>query len=87
MKTWRISDARANMADVFRLARSRGPQRIVKRGEGAVIVVAEEAWKAEAMTPERRAAWAKWLTSMPVDIEAELPERRPARVFREGIDL
>ena len=39
---WQLQDAKARFSEVFRLARSRGPQRITRHGKEAVMVVPAE---------------------------------------------
>ena len=40
--TWQLQDAKARFSEVFRQARSEGPQRVTRLGKDAVIVVAAE---------------------------------------------
>ena len=39
---WQLQDAKAQFSEVFRLARSRGPQRITRHGKEAVVVIQAE---------------------------------------------
>jgi prevent-host-death family protein len=39
---WQLQDAKARFSEVFRLARSRGPQRVTRHGKEAVVVVPAE---------------------------------------------
>lgn len=41
-KSWQIQTAKARFSEVFRRARSEGPQHITKQGKEAVVMVAEE---------------------------------------------
>lgn len=41
-REWQLQDAKARFSEVFRLARSDGPQRITKHGKEAVVVLPEE---------------------------------------------
>jgi prevent-host-death family protein len=42
-KVWQLHEAKARFSELFRRARSDGPQRVVKqRGEAVVVVSAEE---------------------------------------------
>jgi prevent-host-death family protein len=46
---WQLHDAEARLNDVFRLARTEGPQRVVKQcGEAVVVVSAEDFDRAES---------------------------------------
>lgn len=42
MKSWQVQQAKAQLSDVIRKARSEGPQEITVRGEPAVVVVSKE---------------------------------------------
>jgi antitoxin Phd len=48
---WTFKDAEARFAEVFRLARSTGPQRVSRR-TGAVVVIPEEEY--ERLGPRRK---------------------------------
>ena len=41
-ESWQIQSAKARFSEVFRRARSEGPQRITRQGKEGVIMVAEE---------------------------------------------
>ena len=41
-ESWQIQSAKARFSEVFRKARSEGPQRITRQGKDGVIMVAEE---------------------------------------------
>jgi antitoxin Phd len=40
--SWQIQSAKARFSEVFRKARSEGPQRITRQGKEGVVMVAEE---------------------------------------------
>jgi antitoxin Phd len=40
--TWQIQTAKARFSEVFRKARSEGPQRITRQGKEGVVMIAEE---------------------------------------------
>lgn len=42
---WQLQDAKARFSEVFRLARSRGPQRITRHGKEAVVVIPTEQYE------------------------------------------
>ena len=44
-ESWQIQSAKARFSEVFRLARTRGPQRITRQGKEGVIMVAEEQYE------------------------------------------
>jgi len=41
-RDWQLQDAKARFSEVFRLARSEGPQRITRHGKESVVVVPAE---------------------------------------------
>jgi len=76
MRTWKISEARARIADVVDAALREGPQRIERRERDNVVVVSEAVWtRLAAEYP----SFADLVLNAPVD--DALPERRPARAF------
>jgi antitoxin Phd len=53
MRNWLVKDARAHFSDVIDAAMKGEPQRVTRRGKGAVVVVSEEQWrKASPAKPE-----------------------------------
>ena len=42
---WQVQAAKARFSEVFRLARTRGPQRITRQGREGVVMVAEETYE------------------------------------------
>jgi prevent-host-death family protein len=44
MRSWLVKDARAHFSDVIDGALRGEPQRVSRRGKGAVVVVSEEEW-------------------------------------------
>jgi prevent-host-death family protein len=41
-RSWQVQSAKAKFSEVFRLARTEGPQRITRQGKECVVMVAEE---------------------------------------------
>jgi len=41
-ESWQVQSAKARFSEVFRRARTEGPQRITKQGKEGVVMVAEE---------------------------------------------
>jgi len=39
---WQVQSAKARFSEVFRLARTEGPQRITRQGKDGVVMIAEE---------------------------------------------
>ena len=42
MHAWQIQTAKARFSEVFRLARSEGPQRITRQGKEGVVMISDE---------------------------------------------
>ena len=42
---WQIQTAKARFSEVFRLARSQGPQRITRQGKEGVVMIADEEYE------------------------------------------
>ena len=42
---WQIQTAKARFSEVFRLARSQGPQRIARQGKEGVVMIADEEYE------------------------------------------
>jgi len=76
MKSWSITEATANIADVFDAA-LKDPQKIERRESEAVVIVAESAWnKLLAEYP----TFADLVLNADLEDE-DLPRRQPARVL------
>ena len=41
-KDWQVQTAKAKFSEVFRLARTEGPQRITRQGKEGVVMISEE---------------------------------------------
>jgi prevent-host-death family protein len=44
-EVWQVQTAKARFSEVFRKARTEGPQRITRQGKEAVVMVAEEQYE------------------------------------------
>ena len=44
-KAWQVQSAKARFSEVFRKARTEGPQRITRQGKESVVMVAEEQYE------------------------------------------
>jgi prevent-host-death family protein len=42
---WQVQSAKARFSEVFRRARTEGPQRITRQGKDAVVMIAEEEYE------------------------------------------
>jgi antitoxin Phd len=55
---WALQDAKARFSEVFRMARSKGPQRVTRHGREAVVVIPAEQFEhltARASQPRKLA--------------------------------
>ena len=80
MKTWSITEARANFSRVFDEALKYGPQRIARRDSEPIVMVAESDWKRLAA---EYPTIADLILNAPFEPD-DLPERRPARAVAPG---
>ncbi len=44
-QTWQLQNAKARFSEVFRLARTEGPQRITRQGKEAVVMISDEQYE------------------------------------------
>jgi prevent-host-death family protein len=44
-RPWQLQTAKARFSEVFRLARTQGPQRITRQGKEAVVMVSDEEYE------------------------------------------
>jgi prevent-host-death family protein len=78
MRTWQVQEARRRFKELFDAAAEQGPQRIVRRGERAVVVLSEEEWR---RLSDSVPSFGELLVSCPIERE-DLRPRRAARVLR-----
>ena len=75
VRVWTVSEAKARLSEVLRLAEEEGPQRIGTRR--TFVVVPAAAWEEKA--PPRKPL-GQWLVeNMPQGVEIELPDRSSSR--------
>jgi antitoxin Phd len=77
MRSWLVKDARAHFSDVIDGALRGEPQRVSRRGKGAVVVVSEEEW-ARLAKPAPKMTLGEYLATFPLTAE-EWQEIAPAR--------
>lgn len=68
MKTWLVKDARARFGDVMSAALDGEPQRVARRGRGAVVVVAEDEWR-RLRHPAAGKSFGEYLSEFPLSHE------------------
>ena len=44
-RAWQLQDAKARFSELFRRARAEGPQRIMRQGKDAVVMIADEQYE------------------------------------------
>lgn len=79
MRTWSITEARANISKLVDEALNHGPQRIERRESERVVIVAESDWNRLAY---EYPTIADLILNAPLSPD-DLPERRPARAIAE----
>ena len=72
---WTVSEAKARLSEVLRLAEEEGPQRIGTRRP--FVVVPAAAWEERA--PPRKPLGQWLIENMPQGVEIELPDRSSNR--------
>ena len=69
---WKLEDAKARFSEVVRLARTRGPPRVTRRGSDAVVVVSAEDFETLLAGARPRASLAEFLRATALsEIETE----------------
>jgi prevent-host-death family protein len=76
MRSWTITEARSRISEVFDAALKSGPQRIERRESDAVVVISAALWRS---IEGDYADFADVVLNAPLE-DADLPDRRPARV-------
>lgn len=79
--SWQIQSAKARFSEVFRRARSEGPQRITRQGKEGVVMVAEEQYDrllGKAHQPKNLVQFFRQSPLVGVELDLER-ERDPGR--------
>ena len=76
MRCWSITQARAHISELFEAALTTGPQKIERRDSESVVILSQADWS--RLVTEYPVV-ADLILNFPAD-EADLPERRPARI-------
>jgi antitoxin Phd len=81
MKELQLREAKATLSAVVDAAERGEPTTITRHGRPAAVVVSHEEWiRLQCKIP----SFADLLLAVPPLTEEDLPERRPARIVREG---
>jgi toxin FitB len=75
--SWQIQTAKARFSEVFRLARTEGPQRITRQGKEGVVMISEEQYERLTVKSRRPKSLVQFFRDSPlVGVELDL-ERDP----------
>jgi len=81
MKTWSITEARAQISSLFDAALQNGPQRIERRDSEPVVMIAESDWlRLASEYPD----FADLILKSPLEAD-DLPPRHPARALASDV--
>jgi antitoxin Phd len=76
-KTWQVQTAKARFSEVFRLARTKGPQRITRQGREGVVMIAEEEYDLLAARSRQPKSLVQFFRESPlVGVDLELDRAR-----------
>jgi len=80
-ESWQVQTAKARFSEVFRKARTEGPQRITRQGREAVVMVAEEQYERLVGKSRQPKSLVEFLRASPlVGLDLDLTrDRSPAR--------
>jgi prevent-host-death family protein len=75
--SWQVQTAKARFSEVFRLARTKGPQRITRQGRESVVMVAEETWEQLAAKSRQPRSLVQFFRESPLaGVELDLERSR-----------
>ncbi|HEY1810084.1 MAG TPA: type II toxin-antitoxin system prevent-host-death family antitoxin [Acidobacteriaceae bacterium] len=72
--SWQVQTAKARFSEVFRLARTKGPQRITRQGREGVVMISEEAYEELAVKSRQPRSLVQFFRESPlmgVDLDLE----------------
>jgi antitoxin Phd len=76
-ETWQVQTAKARFSEVFRRARSEGPQRITRQGKDGVVMIAEEQYEQLVGRAHQPTSLVKFFRESPlVGVELDLERDR-----------
>jgi len=71
--SWTLQTAKARFSELFRLARTEGPQRITRQGKEAVLMISEEQYELLTVKPRRQKNLVQFFRDSPlVGVELDL---------------
>jgi antitoxin Phd len=84
-EAWQVQTAKARFSEVFRRARSEGPQRITRQGKDGVVMIAEEDYEQLVGKAHQPTSLVKFFRESPlVGVDLDLERDRSAE---RDIDL
>lgn len=84
-EAWQVQTAKAKFSEVFRRARSEGPQRITRQGKDGVVMIAEEEYEQLVGKAHQPTSLVKFFRESPlVGVDLDLERDRSAE---RDIDL
>jgi antitoxin Phd len=84
-EAWQVQTAKAKFSEVFRRARSEGPQRITRQGKDGVVMIAEEEYEQLVGKARQPTSLVKFFRESPlVGVDLDLERDRTAE---RDIDL
>lgn len=76
-RPWQLQTAKARFSEVFRLARSQGPQRITRQGKEGVVMIADEDYeKLVGKSRQPKDLWQFFRESPLVGLELEFERNK-----------
>jgi prevent-host-death family protein len=74
---WQVQTAKARFSEVFRLARTEGPQRITRQGKEGVVMISEEQYERLTIKSRRPKSLVQFFRDSPlVGVELDLERDR-----------
>ena len=74
---WQIQTAKARFSEVFRLARTEGPQRITRRGKEGVVMISDEQYQRLTVKSQKPKSIVRFFRESPLaGVELELERDR-----------
>ena|SRR5580658_8307437 len=71
--SWQLQTAKARFSELFRLARTEGPQRITRQGKEVVLMISEEQYERLTAKPRRQKSLVQFFRDSPlVGVELDL---------------
>ena len=75
--SWQVQTAKARFSEIFRLARTKGPQRITRQGREGVVMLAEETYEQLAARARQPKSLVQFFRESPlVGVELDLERSR-----------